>query len=595
MSLHPKMRGTTAAILGAAMLLACLGLPRAQAADYGRISGMVSDPQGMPLMGATVQIIGPMLGGLPGGGNLVEKIITDAHGRFTIERLLPGLYSLQVTSSTRLPVLRKGIRVGAGQSVDQSFVLADILTPIRLHVPSGNVTTWGDDWKWVLRTSAATRPILRYRPQPRAKSKTRGAKAPQPQGEHLIAMNPGSSRSHALSGDPGVGSVFAYSRALSENTDLLVAGSLATGSQSSSVATVLRREFVRGNPQELSLVVHQLNYSDAFALGARNTPDGRSNAQAISSNYSQTRRVLRQLILTAGFDLDYLYAGQNAMSARPYMKAEYELSPASSLVVRHGAARVDNGQSLLDRVGALTSFPRITMQGYRPQLERLTHSEASYTRRVGRKTRVEAAAYHDRYHNAALWGFGDGDTLSGLAGNYFANPAADGVTLNAGHYSSSGVRASLARKLGDATEVSLLYAMGDALTAGGTKEPQTGPAKDLRSSLRTRRTQTVGGRLATRIPRSRTSITTSYLWIPAGRLNSVDPVGQANLQIQPYLGVQIRQPLPNLAFLPARIEALADFRNLLSQGYVPVGGSGDESLLITPAYRSFRGGFSVQF
>jgi len=595
MSLHQKMRGTTAAILGAAMILACQSLPQAQAADYGRISGMVADPQGMPLMGATVQIIGPMLRGLPGGGNLVERIITDAHGRFAVERLLPGLYSLQVTSATRLPILRKGIRVSAGQSVDQSFVLADILTPIRLHVPSGNVTTWGDDWKWVLRTSASTRPILRYQQQPRGKSKTKGARAPLPQDERLIAMNPGSSRSHALSGDPGVGSVFAYTRSLSVNSDLLVAGSLATGNQSSSVATVFRRELVRGDPQELSLVVHQLNYSDSFALGARNTPDGRSNSQAISSNYSQTRRVLRQLILTAGFDFDYLNAGQNAMSARPYIKAEYELSPAGSLVVRHGAARVDNGQSLLDRVGALTSFPRITMQGYRPQLERLIHSEAAYTRRVGRKTRVEAAAYHDQYQNAALWGFGEGNALSGLAGNYFGNPAADGVTLNAGHYSTSGVRATLVRKLGDATEVSVLYAMGDALTADEKGVLQHGPAKDLRSSLRTRSTQTVGGRVATRIPRSRTSITTSYLWIPAGRLNSVDPVGQANLQIQPYLGVQIRQPLPNLAFLPARIEALADFRNLLSQGYVPIGGSGDESLLITPAYRSFRGGFSVQF
>jgi hypothetical protein len=593
MSLHPKMRGTTAAILGTAMVLACLGLPQAQAADYGRISGLVSDPQGMPLMGATVQIIGPMMGGLPGGRNLVERIITDAHGRFTVERLLPGLYSLQITSATRLPILRKGIRVGAGQSVDQSFVLADILTPISLHVPSGNVTTWGDDWKWVLRTSAATRPILRF--QQTKSSKAKGAKGLLPQGERLIAMNSGSSRSHALSSDPGVGSIIAYSRPLSENSDLLVAGSLAAGNQSSSVATVLRREFVRGNPQELSLVVHQLNYSDSFALGARNTPDSHSNAQAISANYSQTRRLLHHLILTAGFDFDYLNAGPNAMSTRPYLKAEYELSPASSVEIRHGAARVDNGQSLLDRVGALTSFPRITMQDYRPQLERLTHSEVGYSRRFGRNTRVETAAYSDQYHNGALWGFGEGSALMGLGGNYVANPAADGVTINAGHYSSSGVRAALVRKLGDATEVSVLYAMGEALMADGYGEPPSGPANELRSSLRTRSTQTVGGRVSTRIPRSRTSITTSYLWIPAGRLNSVDPVGQANLQIQPYLGVQIRQPLPSLAFLPARIEAMADFRNLLSQGYVPVRGSGDQSLLITPAYRSIRGGFSVQF
>lgn len=593
MSLNSRLR-PAAVLAGAAAMLACLASPPARAADYGRISGMVSDPQGMPLMGATVQIVGPVLMGLSGGGKAVEKIITDAHGRFAVERLLPGSYSLQVTSATRLPVLRTGIRVDSGRSVVQSFVLADILAPIRLHVPSGNVTSWGDDWKWVLRTSAATRPILRF--HEKSRSKTKGAKAPLPPGEKLIAMNPGSSRGHALGRDPGVGSVFAYIRPLSENADLLVAGSMAAYSmQSSSVATVLRRDVLKGDPQELALAVHQLDFSDGIALGARSTPDGRGRARAVSANYSQTRRVLRQLILTAGFDFDYLNVGQDAMSARPYMKAEYELNPASSVAIRHGAARVDNGQSLLDRVGALTSFPRITMQGYQPRLERLIHSEVGYTRRFGKKTRVEAAVYRDQFQNAALWGFGEGDALAGLAGGYLANPAADGVTLNAGHYSSSGVRAAVVRKFGDATEVSVLYARGDALMAEARNTPQRGPVKDLRSALNTRRTQTVGGRISTRIPRAQTSITTSYLWIPAGRLSSIDPVGQANLQIQPYLGMQIRQPLPSLAFLPARIEALADFRNLLSQGSVPVSGWGEDSLMITPAYRSIRGGFSVQF
>jgi hypothetical protein len=83
--------------------------------------------------------------------------------------------------------------------------------------------------------------------------------------------------------------------------------------------------------------------------------------------------------------------------------------------------------------------------------------------------------------------------------------------------------------------------------------------------------------------------------MPQDRVTLVDPYGQANLQMQPYLGIQIRQPLPALAFLPARIEALADFRNLLAQGYVPLTQAGDNPVILTSAYRSFRGGFSVQF
>lgn len=592
MNLCYRFRGSAVALIGAAVTLACL-TPQTRAADYGRISGIVADPQGVPLMGATVQIIGPMLRGLP-GGKVVEKIITDARGRFAVERLLPGAYSLQVTSPTRLPVLRSGIHVAPGQSIDQSFVLADILAPMQLHVPSGKVVNWGDDWKWVLRTSAATRPILRFlEEKPGSRSNKKVRKSPLPPSGGLIAMNPGSSRSQALAGDQGVGSVIAYIRPLSDNSDLLVAGSMGTGGgQATSVATVLRRDLLKGDPQELSLVIHQLNLAEGVALSGQPGVDRRSGGQALSANYSQTRRVLRQLIVTAGFDFDYLNAGGDAMSSRPYIKAEYELSPASSLVVRHGAARVDYGQSLLDRVGAITSFPRVTMQSNRPRLERLIHSEVNYTRKVGKLTRLEAAAYRDQFQNAALWAFGDEGSLQGLAGDFIANSAANGVTLNAGDYATSGVRAALVRKVGSATEVSVIYAMGEALSADARGENRRGPVRDLRSSLKVRQTQTVGGRLSTRLPGSGTYVTTSYLWIPAGRVNSVDPVGQANLQIQPYLGVQIRQPLPNLAFIPARIEAMADFRNLLSQGYVPVG---DDPIVITPAYRSFRGGFSFQF
>ena len=359
-----------------AIALACLVSPQGKSADHGSIAGIVTDAQGLPLMGATVQISGPVLRGLSSGGKIVERIITDAHGRFAVERLLPGTYSVQVTSATRLPVLRNGIYVGAGRSVQQSFVLADILTPIRLRVPSGDVMSWGESWKWVLRTSAATRPVLRFQEEAGRKSKAKkDDKSPLPPTQHLIAMNPGSSRGRALAGDPGMGSVVAYIRPLSENSDLLVAGSLGTtGLQSSSVATILRREVMKGDPQEIAVAIHQLDFSDSSALAARNRLEGRNGAQALSASYSQTRRVLKQLILTAGFEFDYLNAGQDAMSARPFMKAEYELSPESSVAVRHGAARLDRGSSLLDRVGALTSFPRVTMHGFKPQLERLNHS-----------------------------------------------------------------------------------------------------------------------------------------------------------------------------------------------------------------------------
>ncbi|PYV17510.1 MAG: hypothetical protein DMG21_08270, partial [Acidobacteria bacterium] len=92
----------------------------------------------------------------------------------------------------------------------------------------------------------------------------------------------------------------------------------------------------------------------------------------------------------------------------------------------------------------------------------------------------------------------------------------------------------------------------------------------------------------------KTQVTTSYEWIGRNRVTGIDPFGEAELEIEPFLDIQIRQPLPQVAFIPGRVEAMADFGNPFMQGYVTVHHAG-EQMVLTPLYRSFRGGFSVQF
>ena len=550
-------------------------------------------------MGASVSIVGPLLVGLQPVESAVARVITDAHGRFAVERLLPGWYSLQATSATRLPMLRNRVRVEAGQTLLENLILSDILAPLRVKVPAGKVSSWGEDWKWVLRTSSATRPVLRYQEVSKNSKKTaqpKMAKAVLPSSQRLIGMIPGSTRRRALAGDPGIDNVLAYLRPLSDDADLLVAGSMgSTGLQASSLATVLRRDLLNGDPQEISLAVHQLSFAEALPLAAGGGRDSLSHAQALAVSYAQTRRLLDPMIMTAGMEIDYLNAARDAFSMRPHVKLEYQLSPSSVLSARYGAMRVDGEDSLLDRVGVLTTFPRVTLRGYRPRLERLNHAELSFARTLGKSGRLEGAAYRDYFENTAVWGFGKAGVLEGLAGNFLPNPAASGVTLNGGAYTSSGLRAAYTQSMNSNLQMAVLYALGDALAVAPAYAPGEGLLGDLRAVVRPRQTQIVAGRVTARLPVCRTLITTSYAWLPSGRVTDVDPYGQTSLQLQPFLGIQIRQPHRNLAFLPARIEALADFRNLLAQGYVPISRSGDETLLLTPSYRSFRGGFSVQF
>jgi len=55
----------------------------------------------------------------------------------------------------------------------------------------------------------------------------------------------------------------------------------------------------------------------------------------------------------------------------------------------------------------------------------------------------------------------------------------------------------------------------------------------------------------------------------------------------------IRQPIPSFG-MPGRIEASAELRNLLAQGYLPLM-AGDQQFLLVNTPRSFRGGLAFVF
>jgi hypothetical protein len=63
---------------------------------------------------------------------------------------------------------------------------------------------------------------------------------------------------------------------------------------------------------------------------------------------------------------------------------------------------------------------------------------------------------------------------------------------------------------------------------------------------------------------------------------------------QPGLNVHIRQPIPGPSVLPWRMEATADLRNLLAEGYLPIG-AGAQQILLVETPRAIRGGVSFIF
>ena len=583
----------SAILLAGSLVCPLLSPVRAPAAEYGRLSGSVSDNHGNPLMGATVLIIGPLLIPTASAGDKMERVITDAKGKFTVGNLIPGWYSLQIISPTRLPAHRNGIKVEAGQTSTLKFVLGDVFAPLRFQIPDTGATSLGDDWKWVLRTSAATRPILRYQ-QEVAETTPDAIKPPLPASQRLVGMVPGSSCRDPLASDPGMGSVLAYLRSLSLDSDLLAVGSAAAnGTLTSSVGTEYRKGLVKGDSEVISLVVHQLGYARGVTAAGGDGQLSDSFVQGLVASFTQTRQIYPRLTLTAGGDIDYLNALGGAMTLRPRMKLAYHLSRSTDVALQVGGEPSDGSGTLLERVSRLDSFPLLTLRRYRPELEQIDHSEISLRRLLSGSGRIELAAYHDEVKNAAVWGLANARATSWLAGNYMVNPAVGGIFVNMGDYHSSGYRAAYVQHMGNHVETLVAYSVGDSLYTHRLVDRASNG--DLQGVLKPVRSASLAGGVSARFPVTRTQLTTSYEWVQRGRVTMVDPYGQADLQLQPFLDVQIRQPLPTLAFLPAHIEAVADFRNLLAQGYSPLMQSGEMTLLLSSAYRSVRGGFSVEF
>jgi carboxypeptidase family protein len=585
----------TAVLAVVSLSLAAGATPIDPEKGFGRVSGTVLDTEGNPLMGATILVMGPFVPGVSGAEASVERLVTDFRGEFGVGHLLPGWYSLRVSAPTRLPALRPEVHVEPGGTVREKFVLGDVFSSLRVQSPKTASSTWGEDWKWILRTSASTRPVLRFQNSV-ATNPAKDHDGSLPGSQHVFGMSAGTSRREALNSDQGQGSILAYFRQLSEGSDVLVAGSMAAdGSTASSLATAFRRN-MKDDPQELALAVHQLSFADGIPLAPGDSQQSLHNAQVFMAAYNNSRRLSDSLTLTTGVEMDYLKAGVNAMSARPHAGLAYRLGGSDSdlVEIKYGTFNPASPGDLVDRIGVLTAYPQITMSGFHPQFENLNHTEAAYTHRFNKNSSLQVAAYRDSFYNLAVWGFGDAGAMEWLAASALPNPAANGWTLNAGNYTSSGMRVAYTRRIGNFMDAAVTYASGDALKAGTLNHMAQKATGGLRDDLHPAPSKSVGGKISARVPRSKTEVTTTYEWIGRNRVTGIDPYGDAELEIQPFLDIQVRQPLPSVAFIPGRIEAMADFGNPFMQGYVAVNHSADR-MVLTPVYRSFRGGFSVQF
>jgi hypothetical protein len=242
----------------------------------------------------------------------------------------------------------------------------------------------------------------------------------------------------------------------------------------------------------------------------------------------------------------------------------------------------ETASTLAAALNELDAFPVLMWHGGRPVLESGFHEEISAVRKLGSRGKLQVAAFHEDNSHLAVFGRGSGLPPA----DFFQDIYSNGFSYDGGSSSSWGTRVVFKEKLGNDVELTALYAFAGALT------PSSAAAGPLRELFRTADHHTAGVKVSGRVSRFGTRLSGGYQWISGTSLSRVDAFGDSLFDLEPYLHVGVHQRLPK--FGPGRWEANAECDNLLAQGYLTLN-TQDGRLTLTPAFRTFRGGLSLQF
>ncbi|MBZ5575402.1 MAG: carboxypeptidase-like regulatory domain-containing protein [Acidobacteriia bacterium] len=565
----------------------------------GAITGLVINSAGSPQMGAAVILYNRQ-------DRAYQKAITDERGEFKFLGLLPDIYSLRVTLANFVPAMKRNIQVQPGMRSALAVNLNSLFSSIQFAyppVPTGSFMT--EDWKWILRTASATRPVLRFTgdalAQPREPA-PRGAVFSDTRGVLQLSAGDGPLVT-GIGSEADLGTAFALATSLFGNNLLQVSGNLGYGSQTGVPVAAFRTSYSRdrtGGGPVVSVTVRQLFLPDRFSDGASGA--ALPMLRSVAASFDDRTEISENLSLQYGFTLDSLSFVGHLNSFSPYARLVYSLGNHGdqgelAFAFTSGNARPDlagggpQNSELQHSLSTLGLFPRLSLVGGQPRMQRGDEYELSYSRTVGSRV-YQLSAYREAVTNAALSLIAP-DALFG--GDLLPDLFGGDAIFNAGNYQTTGYDAAVTQNLGDRVSATVMWGTMGTLTAD-RREIANGSPDELRSMIRPGRRQAATARIQATAPWTGTHMIASYQWVGdpralmPGRLYSTQSVRPL-----PGFNLYVRQPIPGLSMLPWRVEATADLRNLLAQGYVPLTAANGQPVVLVEMPRSFRGGLSFIF
>ncbi|MCU1335455.1 MAG: hypothetical protein JWO19_1036 [Bryobacterales bacterium] len=554
----------------------------------GQILGEVRNSTGVTQMGAVVALYNRY-------DELVRRGLSNQDGKFVFDSLVPDVYSIRVSLVSFVPALRRNISVLAGSENLLKIQLTSALSTIELvPLSSPEGALMSDSWKWVLRSSHATRPVLRLLPQT---SSSRSSTASLFSGTSaLVKLSAGNN--DPFSGAPqDLGTAFVLATSLNGSSQVHVSGNVgyaASGLPSTGFRTTYRRDNETGAGPQLALTVRQIYLPSLMGSGPSGSDTPVLRTASISTFDKMDVGDLIHLEYGASLESVSLFGRMNRVS--PFARATYDLGSKSAVqvAVSSGTQPVEllagnADQDLNQDLMALGQMTRISRRNNRAAIERNKVIEAGYQTVKGSRT-YRASVYAEEVSDAAFLLSGESGFVD--SGDLLPDLASRGIVFNLGDYRRIGYSASVTQALSDHVEVSVAAGRTDGLLL--QKSPDALPAggDELRSGVRNTPRPWVTARADASLPVTKTHLGTSYGWSDPDVLMPlhVSLTGKSDQKLG--WNVYARQPLPAIGGM--HMEITADLRNLMAQGYVDIQSNGRRAVL-TNAPRAVRGGVSFIF
>jgi len=563
----------------------------------GQILGQVKDATGAAQMGASVSLYNRY-------DELVRKGLSNEQGRFAFDALTPDLYSIRVILASFVPAERRNISVLPNTENRLDINLTSVLSSIGVTTtPASPGTLMTDDWKWVLRTSQATRPVLRFLPEiaPRGTSSTHSVFTNFSNTTGVVKLSAGDGESFARGTQQDLGTAFAIATSLANSARVQLSGNVGYAGSSVLPGAGIRSSYSRstgdGSNPEIAVTMRQVYlapHDSAMALGSDSAPVLRTMSLALLDRMD----ISDNLHLDYGFDSESISYFDRINYVSPFMRATFDAGAQGRVRVAFTSggsptellARDDQKSGELEQnLNALAAMPTLSVSDSHLTVERTQNLEIGYERVAGSRT-YSVAAYDESVSNASFMLSGPADFIS--AADLLPDLGSRSNIFNIGSFHRTGYSAGVKQTLGDRAEVSVMAGRAGVLTAPGTEGSYT-DSQALRAGIGQAQRAWVTIRVAGTVPQTGTRIAANYGWTDFRVLMPVHLfVTQAGSQ-DIGVNLHISQPLP-LIRVPWRMEATADLRNLLAQGYLPLGGTGGRSVL-TNSPRLVRGGLNFIF